>query len=237
MIDLRTLALAGTLFVFACGGSTTSPAESASPGEGAGEDELPEHAHPTGGVVDPSTIEGKDLIGYRELTPDDFRAEHPPEEMRQYAERLGALTCANVFTDPEPRYFIEKKGNTYEGGYMNLAFVARMDRGCSWWNPNRTRVPEEYVLQHEQIHFGLAESAARRLNVRAAKVLEHRARGSSQEAVDVELQTIVEDMMKEAIDALLARNLEFDRDTSNTYAPKEQQRWYDEVMGELSSVK
>ena len=54
----------------------------------------------------------------------------------------------------------------------NLAFTAFMDRDCSWWNPQYTGLPHEYILEHEQIHFALFEIAARRLNQQAARIQE-----------------------------------------------------------------
>lgn len=195
---------------------------------------LPGFAHPTGGEIDPAELEGGDRIPYRTLTPADFLAQAPPPEMAQYAERMGAVTCAHVFTEPDPQYFIEETPEGFHGAYVNLDFVAKMDRECSWWNPKKSPVPEDYILQHEQIHFAMAESAARRLDVKAAKVVSDlRPRGKTQAEVEEVLVGTVQKMMRKAIDDLLDRNRRFDEQTSNTYAPEVQQRWYDEVMAEL----
>jgi hypothetical protein len=184
--------------------------------------------------MDPKEMEGRDRIAYRNVTPEDFRAAEPPPEMKQYAERMGAVTCAHVYTEPDPQYFIEETPDGFHGAYMNLDFVAKMDRECSWWNPKAATVPTEYILQHEQIHFALAESAARKLDRDAAKVVSDlRPKGKSQAAVEEVLVGTVEKMMKAAMSDLLERNLHFDQDTSNTYAPEKQQEWYDEVMREL----
>jgi len=154
--------------------------------------------------------------------------------MKKYAERMGAVTCAHVFTEPDPIYYIEQTQDGFRGAYERLSFVAKMDRECSWWNPKKGQVPEEYILQHEQIHFALAESAARRLDAQAQKIVaELRPTGPSQKAVAKVLEGTVETMMEKAMKDLMDRNLAFDRDTSNTYAPEKQQAWYDEVMNEL----
>lgn len=174
------------------------------------------------------------MIGYRELTPSDFLAAQPPEDMRRYAERMGAVTCTNVFTFPDPQFVLEQSESGYRGHYLNLDFVAAMDRECSWWNPKDGSPPREYVLQHEQVHFALAESAARELNRKAEDVLRREIRGSSLKEVETEMRGIVQKMMSEAIEDLLERNLDFDRDTSNKYAPEVQARWYEEVMEELA---
>lgn len=195
---------------------------------------LPKFAEPTGGAVDPSTLSDGDRIAYRVLTPQDFLAEAPPPEMTKYAERMGAVTCAHVFTEPDPQYYIEETADGFRGAYNHLNFVARMDRTCSWWNPKKSHVPEEYILQHEQIHFALAESAARRLDAKAQQVIaELRPSGSTQKSVEKVLTGTVQEMMQEAMEELMRRNLKFDQDTSNTYAPEKQQEWYDTVMAEL----
>lgn len=195
---------------------------------------LPEFAHPTGNSMDPKDMEGKDRIPYRNLTPDDFLASAPPPDMKAYAERMGAVTCAHVFTHPDPQYYIEETAEGFHGAYVNLDFVAMMDRECSWWNPKDGSVPKEYILQHEQVHFALAEAAARKLDTKAEKIVaELRPKGKSQAEVEKVLVGTVEEMMREGIEDLLERNRRFDQDTSNTYAPEKQQRWYDEVMAEL----
>ncbi len=195
---------------------------------------LPGFAEPQGGAVDPGTLEDGDRIAYRTLTPQDFLAEAPPPEMKKYAERMGAVTCAHVFTEPDPQYYIEETAEGFHGAYNRLNFVARMDRTCSWWNPKKSHVPEEYILQHEQIHFALAESAARRLDEKAQTVIAdlHPA-GKTQESVEKVLTGTIQKMMQDAMNDLMERNLKFDQDTSNTYAPEKQQAWYDTVMGEL----
>ncbi len=168
---------------------------------------LPKYAEPQGGEFDPASIQGKDMIAYRELVPEDFLAAEPPEDMRPYAERMGALTCTNVFTFPDPQFVLEQTENGYVGHYLNLDFVAAMDRECSWWNPKDGSAPREYVLQHEQVHFALAESAARELNRKAKAILQREVRGSSLKEVEKEMRGIVQEMMSEAIQELLDRNL------------------------------
>lgn len=197
---------------------------------------LPEYAEPTGGSVDPESLRGRDLIAYRDLSRKDFLATEPPDDMRPYAERMGAVTCANVFTHPEPEYYIEKNEQGYEGAYVKLSFTARMDRQCSWWNDQEGPIPKDYVLQHEQIHFALAEIAARGLNRKAREIVDRPLQAGSEEKLHARLQAVVEDLMDEAIEKLLKRNLRFDQDTSNKYEPDAQQRWYDEVMAELDQL-
>jgi hypothetical protein len=184
--------------------------------------------------MDPEAMLGRDRIVYRKLAPDDFLADEPPKEMKQYAERMGAVTCAHLLSFPDPRYTIKETPEGFEGKYENLDFVALMDRECSWWNPQQADVPEAYILQHEQIHFALAEVAARRLNAEAHELRDElNPRASTQKKVEEILINTVQDLLKTAIKDLLAENQDFDEDTSNTYAPEKQQEWYDEVMEDL----
>ena len=194
---------------------------------------LPHYAEPQGQSVDPKELEGRELIAYRTLTASDFRAPEPPEEMRPYAERMGAVTCANLLTSPKPEYYVERTESGFAGAYIRLGFVARMDRNCSWWNPAGGPIPHSYVLQHEQIHFAIAEIAARQLNRRAQALVDKPITRNSEEQLHKELNGLVEELMDEAVKELVRRNRKFDQETSNTYAPELQQRWYDRVMAEL----
>lgn len=193
---------------------------------------LPDYARPTSSEIDPES--DYDRISYRTLTPEDFLAKEPPAEMKAYAERMGAVTCAHLLTFPEPRYAIQSTPDGFEGAYENLDFVAKMDRDCSWWNPTSGIVPTEYVLQHEQIHFALAEIAARRLNQAAHELRDKlHPRADTQKEVEEQLVGEVRALLKDAISELLKVNQKFDEDTSNTYAPKKQSEWYDKISAKL----
>jgi hypothetical protein len=110
-----------------------------------------------------------------------------------------------------------------------------MNRDCSWWNAESSNLPEEYVLQHEQIHFALTELEARKLNAKAGELAaSFVARGGSEDEVQAEFQKKVNGVLEEALERLLERNRKFDEDTSAKYAPKVQQRWFDEVKRDLA---
>ena len=109
-----------------------------------------------------------------------------------------------------------------------------MDRSCSWWNDAASSIPPAYVLEHEQIHFALAELAARGLNARAASL----ARGFQFETYRPEelapnAKRYVEGAIRQAMQALVERNASFDRDTSLGYQPDKQAAWLDRVEAEL----
>jgi hypothetical protein len=205
---------------------------------------LPDYAAPRGSVVDPSRIEQADLIEYRTLTRDDFRALAPPGESAPHAEKLGALTCAFVITAPDTGYEIREVREpdgavTYTARFKSLGFVARMDRGCSWWNPESGGVATaEYVLQHEQIHFALAELEAREQS-RAARdlVRAFTITTDSQAEAKQRMSGKVQAMVEAAMENLLDRNRDFDEDTSAEHDPVAQAEWFQTVSRELEAVQ
>jgi hypothetical protein len=194
---------------------------------------------PRGGIVDPAQLEDGDLISYRELTREDFRASALPRDADAYAKRIGALTCARIRTTPETNFRVQGTDDgssvSYVGAFQTLAFHAQMDRNCSWWNQQNASLPEAYVLQHEQIHFALTELAARHLNQRAPAVIEKfRATGTSEEEVQQQFQAKLEELIEAEFEDLLDVNREFDEDTSAKHAPELQQEWFDRVMADLA---
>lgn len=202
---------------------------------------LPDYASPTGGVVDPSQIDRSDLITYRKLEQGDFRAESPPVDAAEHAQKLGALTCSYVVTTPGTRFEMEErpgKGDaTFRAKLKELGFVAYMDRNCSWWNPKDGIASKEYVLQHEQIHFALTEVASRRLNARVPQLMKTiRAETRTAEQATELMQKALSDLLDETMDELLARNQDFDEDTSAKHDAKAQQKWFDEVSAELDEL-
>ena len=114
-----------------------------------------------------------DVIHYRIITRDDFQSPTSNKLWGNVAH--GAEVCVNIIPDDE-RY---------------ARFQAVLKRECSYWNdvigtaarlgavaanalfgipmPYYGRIPPEYVLQHEQIHFTIMEVQARRLTQAVAK--------------------------------------------------------------------
>lgn len=209
-------------------------------GVGAGCSGLPDFAAPKGGVIDPSKVDRSDTIRYRSLTKGDFRAEGPPAHLVEHAQKLGALTCANVITTPDTRVQIRQdlESGAYVARLLSLGFIAEMDRKCSWWNVEQKGTSDEYVLQHEQIHFALAELAARRQNVRAQRmVAELEVTASTAEEAQREIQDEVSSVVEEAMEELLEQNHAFDVDTSLEHNPEKQNEWFQRVMAELAATK
>lgn len=183
-----------------------------------------------------------DLIEYRTLKRSDFKAAAPPAEAAEHAQRLGALTCTFIRTTPDTAYQIEEQRegtgpSTFVGRFVALGFVAYMDRSCSWWNPKPNAVSEDYILQHEQVHFALSELHARKRNHEARELLaEFSVRTSSLDAAKEEMKAKLNALVQEAIDDLLAENLDFDEDTSAEHDPEAQQGWWDKVHAEIKAL-
>lgn len=203
---------------------------------------LPEYAAPRARAADSKAAGGDlDLIAYRKLSRSDFRAVAPPPEAAAHAEKLGALTCAHITTTPDTSYEIQEipRGNKrrYTVRFNRLGFVALMDRACSWWNDNNRPEDVAYVLQHEQIHFALAEVEARRCNREAERLLKSwKQETSSMEAakslVEERLRSLVDDAMADLLDV----SRDFDKDTSLKYLPERQNEWERRTDRELAEL-
>ena len=219
----RSLALLAAIACLAAGGSGP----------------LPDYATPKARPLGASDRASSDVISYRTLTRSDFRATRPPPEAREHAQAMGAATCALVLPASELRIAGHPMQGSdgrvrYRGSIRGLAFRAVMDRSCSWWNAAARSPPPGYVLEHEQIHFALAELAARGLNARAASLMEgFRFESPDSGALASSATRYVEDAIRQAMQALVERNAAFDRDTSLRYEPDKQAVWRQRVEAEL----
>jgi hypothetical protein len=203
---------------------------------------LPEYAAPRGGVVDRSRLDASDVIAYRTLERADFKSQRPPPEFGPEGGRLSAATCAYILTTPDTQVMLQPvpaRGGkvVYRARPRQLRFEARMDRNCSWWNPQDRGVPEEYILEHEQIHFALFELEARRLNAEVPQIEKHMhaTADSSEEAVRV-VEGRLAEQIQSRMQGILARSREFDEDTSMSHAPEQQRRWWERVHAELGAA-
>jgi hypothetical protein len=112
-----------------------------------------------------------------------------------------------------------------------------MDRNCSWWNPEPGGQPEAYLLEHEQIHFAIVEVEARRLHARVPELKRdlHASGPSKKESLE-NMEREVEGELRELLERVLGRGLEFDEDTSGKHATTVQHRWYETLMRELGET-
>jgi len=195
---------------------------------------LPDYAAPSVTYVDSEDIDMSDVISYRQLTRDDFRGEKPPAD---FDERMAAVTC--VYTQP----LVDRNGiviepvdsedgeQFYQVTFNNLRYRALMNRNCSWWNPRTNGLEEDYVLEHEQIHFALFEAAAREWG--EMPPLRLRVKAQSRSAMRLEVQQQFEARMQQRLAALREQNYRFDEDTSVGLNPVKQKKWLNSVMARL----
>ena len=172
-----------------------------------------------------------DVISWRPLDIGDFRAARPPASLWNHGERLNAVSCVFIGTDEEIILVVEREAPVagsarFRVRISSVRIVSLFDRSCSWWN---TGVPHDriaYTLEHEQIHFALAELAARRLqrvigerrdSLEATAATAERARQRIQMQLDIAL--------REISDALRDEHERFDSETSIRYDPIAQDRW------------
>ena len=204
---------------------------------------LPEYAAPKGGVVDAGKLDSSDVIGYRQLTRDDFRGTQAPAEFAPVAERVGAATCGQVRTSSDTIFSLNWRQATPTSEKRHwvevkkLSFLALMDRHCSWWNDKAAARAPGYVLQHEQIHFALYELGARKLNAEADAIKRDMvSEGKSAAEVQARAEKALNLALVKATAELLSRNRDFDEDTSLGYRPDRQRAWLKKVTAELAET-
>ncbi len=191
---------------------------------------------------DPKLLETGDLIRYRDLSREDFLAADPPAEAAGLHGQLGAATCVFLTTHPNTAIRASSSGLDQQRGLVraqveDLGFLAYMDRECSWWNPAPMALPDEYILEHEQIHFALFEIAARRLNRRVETLTRQMGTVStSQQRALEEVHRQIDVEMQRMIEEVLARSNDFDRETSRTYRRDRQNWWWRTVNLELDRL-
>ncbi len=209
-------------------------------GAGCRSSRLPAWAHGSAQVIDPASVDS-DVIPYRALTRDDFRGSEPPPSLASHREELGAATCAYFRTGPGIQVGVRpstRAGDTprYDALLRGLTVETAMSRSCSWWNAEQKTLPEDYVLQHEQIHFALYELAARRFNADAARIAEKCAySGEDPETLVAQTRGCVRERIDAAMRVALEENRRFDEDTSFAHEPGKQRAWWARVQRELVS--
>ncbi len=198
----------------------------------------PKGLAPAGSLSRGGLPAGADPIPYRTLTRSDFRGVAPPPQFARVRDRLGAATCAYILLAPEARLETRRVNDgdalVYQAVPSGLAFYARMDRACSWWNASQSVLAREYVLEHEQIHFALFEIEARRLDARSGEIAEAAITvGDTAEEAAAASQEALENRLRHALRAVLERNAAFDEETSHGEEPERQRKWYDRITREL----
>ena len=193
---------------------------------------LPDYALPKTQLVDATQLAHTDGVPYRQLTRADFRATTPPIDNARHAAQMSAFSCVNVVPNGELQMEMRQAapGGEFVARPNQIAFLAKMDRSCSWWNPKQEGAQLTYVLKHEQIHFAIAEAAARELTLRVSSL---HATGDSSEQAAAALRRAIDGVLRDGMEEMIARNTDFDLATSGRREPDLQQRWYDQLSAEL----
>jgi hypothetical protein len=186
-----------------------------------------------------SRLQG-DLIPYRQLTREDFRASHMGK-VHLVVEVPGGHVAAHVgltfLCIGQPRTEELAPGNVV-AEMDGLQYVVLLDRDESWWNPQPTPTPERWILRHEQGHFDLAELYARRLDRGAADDMA-RIRGQGATVAGAISDFAVRWAQHLATARKEFEDLEdqYDRETAHGTIPKAQTRWFERIQRELASTR
>jgi len=178
----------------------------------------------------------RDLVSYRELGREDFLASQPPAGADRARGHVAAATCAYLIPSPEMRFRAVRKPREtlFTAEVVGLSFSARMDRQCSWWDTQNRFRPDDYVLEHEQIHFALIELEARALNQqRDAIAARVRSTGETGEAALAEIQRKFKLELEAGAKRAAERTRQLDAETSLGFEPEAQAAWAERIRQEL----
>jgi len=201
--------------------------------------QLPDYARPrfhetgAGGGFD------RDGFQYRTLAIEDFQAVSLPEDYKEHNHNINAHSCISIRPAEDSQARITQ--GVYEGRMFfvgslpDVRFEAVFMPACSWWNPEVPAHRQGYVLEHEQIHFALAELAARRLTREAREELkDYLAINDTYRAVQEELTAKLNNLSREAMEASFEEHTDFDEETSLYFDPRAQRWWLEEVEERLA---
>lgn len=176
-----------------------------------------------------------DYIRYRALTRDDFKAEERPSNLRrEWWGKFGAA-CVSLHISPESKiHVVPVPTGQYEARVQTLEFIALLDRNCSWWKRFQSPTHESYLLEHEQIHFAIAEAEARRMNAAFHEIaVRSRAVAATVESAARVTRARIEQELQAADQRMLERHAALDEDTSYALNTKNQTRWWELVHREI----
>jgi hypothetical protein len=201
--------------------------------------QLPEHAKPRFLLPEKDSHVSRNGFSYRKLDIEDFKAKSLPEDYRQYNHKIGAQSCISIRPSKNSKIRIVQSSYQgmmfYAGSILQLTFEAIFIPDCSWWNPDIANSRERYVLQHEQIHFALAELAARTMNSNAgAELKNYLAIGNTYREVYEDIMEKLKSMGRETMEMNIEEHTDFDEDTSLFYDPDVQRRWLENIKFRLA---
>ena len=204
--------------------------------------QLPEYARPQFHVPENGAAVSREGFSYRSLTIEDFQAASLPPEYSEHNHHINAHSCISIRPARDSKARITQgvygQKSFYVGSIPQIRFEAIFVPGCSWWNPEVPEGRKAYVLQHEQIHFALAELAARQLTREAREEMrDYLAINNSYREVQEELKTKLKEMAHAAMASSFEEHTDFDEDTSLYHDPRAQRWWLEEVEARLAEER
>jgi len=204
--------------------------------------QLPEYARPQFHVPENGAAVSREGFSYRSLTIEDFQAVSLPPEYSEHNHHINAHSCISIRPARDSKARITQgvygQKSFYVGSIPQIRFEAIFVPGCSWWNPEVPEGRKAYVLQHEQIHFALAELAARQLTREAREEMkDYLAINNSYREVQEELKTKLKEMAHAAMASSFEEHTDFDEDTSLYHDPRAQRWWLEEVEARLAEER
>ncbi len=200
---------------------------------------LPDYARPKF-YTHPETAEaGATGFTYRDLEIGDFKARALPPDYQQYHDSINARSCLSIRPSGITNAQISRVpyyGNLiYVGSFTHISFEALFIPSCSWWNHTVSENKMDYVLQHEQIHFAIAELTARKVTREITKKMQDfTAVGGADAEVKDELMKVLLDSAHELIASDLKVHTDFDEDTSMFFDQDEQNSWFNRIGKRLA---
>ena len=182
----------------------------------------------------------RDVVAWRPLSRDDFLGSEPPGELARHPGLVGAVSCIGMrMTEAGAPRVTLRHLPTGERRYVaqldRPRFTAIFDRMCSWWNENHD--DPAYLLHHEQLHFDIAEVAARQLTVDMRGDMSLRTSSSSREDATARLDVWIQIEVKRALELSQQRQEQFDRETSAVRSRKSQAEWDARLRSELEDLE
>ena len=164
-----------------------------------------------------------------------------PSAYDRFDHHINAHSCISIRPAPASQARITQgvyQGQSfYMGSIPKVSFQAVFVPGCSWWNPAVPERRKAYVLQHEQIHFALAELSARKLTREAREELkDYLAINDSYGEVQAELAAKLASMARAAMETSFEEHTDFDEDTSLFFDPRAQREWLEDVEARLAET-
>ncbi len=204
--------------------------------------QLPEYARPRFHMPENPAAASREGFTYRPLTVKDFKAPSLPSYFEQFNHHINAHSCISIRPSRESKARITPalyaNRPFYVGSIPEIRFEAIFAPSCSWWNPDSPRKIRAYILEHEQIHFALAEIAARQLTIEAREEMkDFIVINATRQEVKDELSQKIKDLARDAMQASFEEHTAFDEDTSGYYNPRAQRWWLEDVKERLAATQ